>query len=138
LASRSRTSLKWTVRADAPRASPAIIGRWRRRTSGSITTAGPPTVWVRSDVASTADSTTGMASSRWTRFDSTTTIGSSSAGNTALRISPELAISDIDPSSAEVDSQTQGKRPLTMNSAYGPSPMPWLRAGRKRTPKTKL
>ena len=44
-------------------------------------------------------------------------MGSSSAGKTALRISPELAISDIDPSSIEVDSQIQGKRPLTTNRA---------------------
>ena len=61
--------------------------------------------------------TIGSANRKWTRFESTDTIGSSSAGKTALRISPELAISDIEPSSAEAEVQIQGKRPLTRKSA---------------------
>jgi hypothetical protein len=59
----------------------------------------------------------GTASSRCTRLESTVTIGSSSAGNTALRISPELDSSDIDPSSVDVDSQIQGKSAPTTNRA---------------------
>ncbi len=44
-------------------------------------------------------------------------MGSSSAGNTALRMSPELARSDIDPSRADAETQIQGKSPLTRNRA---------------------
>jgi hypothetical protein len=58
-----------------------------------------------------------MARSRWTRLESTVTMGSSSAGKTALRINPPLAIRDMDPSRTEVESQIQGKRPLTTKRA---------------------
>ncbi len=49
-------------------------------------------------------------------------MGISSAGNTALRMSPELATSDMAPSRVETEVQIQGNSPLTRNRAYGSAP----------------
>ena len=79
----------------------------------------------------------GRASRKCTRFAETDTSGSSSAGKTALRIRPALAISEPAPSSSEAENQTQGKRPVTRKTAYGSvgtAPWPGLRMKPNTTP----
>ncbi len=82
----------------------------------------PPTGYPSSRPATSAVNTMGSAKRKCTRLAKTDTMGISSAGNTALRMSPELATRDMAPSRVEAEVQIQGNSPLTRNRAYGSAP----------------
>src|SRR6185436_6019553 len=61
----------------------------------------------------------GTASAKWTRCESTTTIGSASAGNMTFLISAAFAEIELVDSSTAAAKKVQGRIPEKRNSGYG-------------------
>src|SRR5262249_31640765 len=67
----------------------------------------------------------GKPRKKCTMFESTLTIGSTSAGNSTFLSSPPPLISTLEDSINDTENHVHGSRPQNMNSAYGSVPGGW-------------